>query len=201
MEKFKLRMRKGTEIKRIKDEYIIKKICEYFSISEEAVFSKSRQKDIVQARHYIIYYIYHYGDSCHSPTRIRNLFRERGGLCNHASMIYAVKRIDMDLSYSIDSNRMMLEIDNYVGIVKRDYLTIHYFMDVNKGHVLNLSNDDDSFLWKHESIQKRGNRMYLIGEYKHPEHGWLKSDDKLYDYGGYLCSGLDAKRVYEKKES
>ena len=184
---------------KIKSEYIIKKICEYFNIEEHLMFSKGRRKELVEARHYAIYYMYHYGDTLGSPSAVRDVFKNRGGITNHATVIYAVKRIEDDLSYSMDSNRKMLEIDTFIGISKRNYLTIHYFMDINKGHVINMSSEDDNILWKHESIQKRGSKLYLIGEYKHPEHGWLKSDNKFYDYGGYLCTGLDAERVYENK--
>lgn len=185
---------------KVKSEYIIKKICEYFNVEEHLVFSKWRRRELVKARHHIIYYMYHYGDTLNSPSSIRDVFKKRGGISNHASVIYAVKRIEDDLSYSMDSNRTMLEIDAFIGITKRKYLTIHYFMDINKGHVINMSHEGDSILWKHDSIQKRGSKLYLIGEYKHPEHGWLKSDNKFYDYGGYLCTGLDAERVFENNK-
>tara|TARA_R100000664_G_C2758656_1_gene147759 strand:- start:4203 stop:4769 length:567 start_codon:yes stop_codon:yes gene_type:complete len=184
---------------RVKSEYIIRKICDYFNLEESLVFSKWRKKELVKARHYIIYYMYYYGETVGSPSAIRDVFKKRGGITNHASVIYAVKRIEDDLSYSIDANRTILEIDAFVGVVKRNYLTIHYFMDVNKGHVMNISTEKNDILWKHESIQKRGNTLYLTGEYKHPEHGWLKSDNKLYEYGGYLCMGDDAERAYENK--
>lgn len=185
---------------RVKSEYIIKKICEYFNIEEHLVFSKWRRNELVQARHYIIYYMYHYGETGNSPSRIRDVFKARGGISNHASVIYAVKRIEDDLSYSMHANRTILEIDAFVGINKKNYLTIHYFMGINKGHVINISYENNNILWKHESIQKRGSKLYLTGEYKHPEHGWLKSDNKFYDYGGYLCTGLDADRVFENNK-
>ena len=197
----KKRKYKSKRIKaRVKSEYIIKRICEYFNIEEHLVFSKFRMNELVRARHYIIYYIYHYGDTGNSPSRIRDVFKNRGGISNHASVIYAVKRIEDDLSYSTEANRIILEIDAAIGVVKKKYLTIHYFMDVNKGHVINISTEHDNILWKHDSIQKRGNTLYLIGEYKHDEHGWLKSDNKLYEYGGYLCMGNEAERAYEKEK-
>jgi len=184
---------------RVKSGYIIKKICEYFNVKERLVFSKWRKKELVKARHYIIYYMYHYGETLGSPSAVRDVFRKRGGISNHASVIYAVKRIEDDLSYSVEANRTILEIDSYIGIVKKNYLTIHYFMDINKGNIINLKFGDKKITWKHESIQRRGSRIYLIGEYKHEEHGWLKCDNKLYDYGGYLCTGVDAERVYKGK--
>ena len=185
---------------KIKSEYIIKKICEYFNIEERLIFSKDRSKELVEARHYAIYYMYHYGDTGGSPSAVRDVFKNRGGISNHATVIYAVKRIEDDLSYSVDAHRKMLEIDEFIGINKRKYLTIHYFMDINKGHVINMGSEDNSVLWKHESIQRRGSKLYLTGEYKHTEHGWLKSDNKFYDYGGYLCTGLDAERVFENNK-
>ena len=60
-----------------------------------------------------------------------------------------------------------------------------------------MTSENDSILWKHDSIQKRGSKLYLTGEYKDVEHGWLKSDNKFYEYGGYLCTGRDSERVYE----
>ena len=130
---------------RVKSEYIIRKICDYFNLEES------------------LYYMYYYGETVGSPSAIRDVFKKRGGITNHASVIYAVKRIEDDLSYSIDANRTILEIDAFVGVVKRNYLTIHYFMDVNKGHVMNISTEKNDILWKHESIQKRGNTLYLTG--------------------------------------
>lgn len=186
--------------RKIKSEYIIKKICEYFDIPEQLIFSKNRRKEIVEARHYIIYYMYYYGETGGSPSSVRDVFRKKGGITNHASVIYAVKSIENELSYSTDTNRKMLEVDAFIGINKKNYLTIHYFMGINKGHVINISSEKNNILWKHESIQKRGSKLYLTGEYKHPEHGWLKSDNKFYDYGGYLCTGLDADRVFENNK-
>lgn len=185
---------------KVKSEYIIKKICDYFNVEESDVFSKSRKKEFVKARHHIMFYMYHYGDTLSSPSSIRDVFKEKGGVKNHATVIYAIKRIQDDLFYSIDANRIILEIDILVGVVKRKYLTIHYFMEVNKGHVINMVSTDDDILWKHDSIQKRGSTLYLVGEYKHPENGWMKSDNKLYDYGGYLCTGVEPDRVYEKED-
>jgi len=156
----------------IKSQYIINRICEYFGVEESGVFSKSRKKDE---------------------------FKERGSIANHATVIYAVKNIEDYMSYSVDANRQMIEIDSFMGVVKKNYLTIHYFMNISKGNVVSLSFDNKTILWKHESIQKRGDRLYLVGEYKDDKYGWVKTDNKLYDYGGYLCTGIDAERVYENK--
>lgn len=183
----------------IKSQYIINRICEYFGVEESGVFSKSRKKELVEARHFIMYYMYYYGDTGSSPSRIRDEFKERGSIANHATVIYAVKNIEDYMSYSVDANRQMIEIDSFMGVVKKNYLTIHYFMNISKGNVVSLSFDNKTILWKHESIQKRGDRLYLVGEYKDDKYGWVKTDNKLYDYGGYLCTGIDAERVYENK--
>ena len=70
---------------KVKSEYIIKKISEYFNIEESLIFSKFRRQDLVKARHYIIYYMHHYGDTLNSPSNIRNVFKEKG--CTNVSAI------------------------------------------------------------------------------------------------------------------
>lgn len=195
-------MIKGAD-RNIEEQYLISKISEYFGISSEDIFSKSRKQEFVEARHHLVYYLYYYSKSCGSPSRVRDVFYKRGGICNHATVLYAVNKIDDNLSISVDANRKILELDAHIGVIKRSYTDIYYFMGINKGDVIILNyKKDKSFLWRHDSIERRGNRTYIVGEIKNDDGSWVESKDEIYEHEGYLCYGWDADRLYvEENES
>ena len=184
----------------INSAFLTKKISEYFGIDKSDIFSKCRRQDMVEARHHLMYYLYYYGENNGSPSWVRDVFLNQGGIGSHASVIHAVKKIDNYISVSVDANRKILEIDAIVGALKKRYVDVYYFMNINKGDVLSLLyNDDSKILWRHDSIERRGNKSYVVGEIRRNEE-WVKSDDGIYEYEGHLCYGWDADRLYIDNE-
>lgn len=180
-------------------DYIIDKVSMFFDIDKSDIFSKWRLREVVEARHYIIYYLFYYGKGCnYSPNRVRTVMKDRGGLVNHASVIHAVRKINNNLDVSRESNEVMACLDVWVGVKNKSFVDIHFFMNINKGEITSFRfNDTPSgkILWRHEGIERRGSRVYIKGKI-FKDNNWIDSDSDVYQYNGTMCYGLDADKIY-----
>tara|TARA_R110001592_G_scaffold108024_2_gene302153 strand:+ start:4282 stop:4875 length:594 start_codon:yes stop_codon:yes gene_type:complete len=171
-------------------------ICEFFSITEEEFFSKSRKRTFVLARQIAMYIMRHHGNVC-TFAGIKDFFKSRNSISNHATVLYNVKAIDQELEYNKDLQEQVDIICEKLCILNRHYIDIYWFMNVEKGNKLHLQYGLDTqknILWEHDSIQRRGGRLYIKGKYKKGEQ-WVERDDMMYEEDGFICAG-DGYKVY-----
>jgi len=189
----------NVETQGLTEGYIIDKIAIFFDVEKKDIFSKLRRSDVAQARQYIMYYLYYYGVNCKfSYSDVAREMEKRGSIKNHATVIWAINKLNGLLEVSVDANQTMTELNVWVGIEKKSYVNIHYFMKVSKNDIVPLrfsSDPQGKILWRHKSIEKRGNRMYIVGEIR--KNGlWEESTEDIYQYEGLLCYGWDADKLY-----
>ena len=70
-------------------------------------------------------------------------------------------------------------------------------MNVEKGKKLHLKygiEGNKDIIWQHESIEKRGGRIYIKGRYR-KGNDWVERNDMMYEEDGFICAG-DGHKVY-----
>ena len=82
-------------------------IAEEFNITEEDLFTKSKRRQIVDAR-YLLYF------ACFNrPMRvvyIQEYMRERGYKVAHSNVIHGIGEIEKRLEYDRDYNRLLVKL-------------------------------------------------------------------------------------------
>ena len=176
---------------------IVVTVCSHYSITEKQFFSKTRKKAYVQARYIAMYLMRHHGNIS-SYCGIRDYFDSNGSVSNHATIMYAVKEMEDAMEgFNKERKRDIEEISERLCVFRRMYIDIHWFMKVNKGEKVHLKygiQGDKNIIWEHESIETRGNRIYVRGKVK--EGGeWVERDDMMYEEDGFICAG-DGHKVF-----
>jgi len=158
---------------------IVVTVCSHYSITEKQFFSKTRKKAYVQAR-YVAMYLMRYHGNISSYCGIRDYFDSNGSVSNHATIMYAVKEMEDAMEgFNKERKRDIEEISERLCVFRRMYIDIHWFMKVNKGEKVHLKygiQGDKTIIWEHESIETRGNRIYVRGKVKEGEE-WVDRHD------------------------
>ena len=89
---------------------IISKVCEHYNIEESAIQTKSRKREIVQARQIAMFLAKKYTD--HSMSKIGQFIAKR----DHATVIYACKAVEGLMQ--VDKN-FKNEIEEIEALIKR----------------------------------------------------------------------------------
>ncbi len=99
----------GKYVRNIRQEisidYIIKVVSEHFNITEEDIMSKSRKREVVQARQLVMYF---------SKNLTKNSLSAIGLQCgkkNHATVLYAIKTVEDQKEYDKKFREHMKEIE------------------------------------------------------------------------------------------
>jgi len=172
-------------------------MSEYFNVTLEQIFSKTRVRAVIDARHHLFWYAHYYGEYNGSSTLISKQYREMGGFATHATVIHAINKVNDILDYSTDANTIIKELNDLIGVENKTYVTLHFFLHKTKGTVIPLSyKGANNILWKHDGVELKGNRLYLKGDIKQNGEGWNSVNDVLYEYEGLICIGTDAERIY-----
>lgn len=183
--------------KRRVDNYnIVVSICNYFAITEEQFFSKSRKRTFAQARQIAMYIMRHHG-RVSTLIGIKDFFQFRNSIRNHATVIHAVRAIETELEYDEDLKEQIDEICEDLCISRRNYIDIYWFMNIEKGKKIHLQyglEGEKNIIWEHESIEKRGGRIYVKGRYK-KGNDWIDRNDMMYEDCGFICAG-DGHKVF-----
>jgi chromosomal replication initiation ATPase DnaA len=89
----------------------VEKICELFSIDEDTLFTKSKRRDIVDARHLLYYACYI------RPMRlvyIQEYMAEKGYLINHSSIIHGIDMVTKKIKKDKDYVNVVKEIQQCI---------------------------------------------------------------------------------------
>ena len=182
--------------KKVNNYNIVVSVCNFFCITEEQFFSKSRKRTLVLARQIAMYIMRHYGNIC-TYSGIKDFFKFRGSISNHATVLHSVRTIDMELEYNEDLEEQLETICEELSLSIRNYVDVYWFMNVEKGNKIHLKyglEGDKDIIWEHDSIQTRGGRIYIKGKYKKGQD-WIERDDMMYEEDGFVCAG-DGCKVY-----
>ena len=142
-------------------------------------------------------YIMRYHGTVSTYIGIKDFFEFRGSISNHATVIHAVSVIEAEMVYNKDLKEQVDELCEELCIHRRNYIDIHWFMNIEKGKRIHLRyglDGNKNILWEHESIEKRGHRIYIKGKYR-IGHEWIPRDDMMYEEDGFICAG-DGHKVY-----
>ena len=183
--------------RRVNNYNVVATVCEYFSITEEMFFSPTRKRTIVMARQISMYIMRHHGNVC-TLQGIRDFFKLRNSVRNHATVIHSINAIDMELEYNEDLKEQMEDICESLHIHNRVYIDIYWFMKVEKGNKIHLKyglEEQKDILWEHDSIERRSGRMYIKGKYLNRKKEWVERDDMMYEEDGFICAG-DGYKVF-----
>ena len=182
--------------RRVNNYNIVVEVCNYYCITEEQFFSKSRKRTLALARQ-VAMYIMRYHGTVSTYIGIKDFFEFRGSISNHATVIHGVKVIEIEMTYSQDLKEQVDELCDQLCIHRRNYIDIHWFMNVEKGKKVHLKyglEGDKQIIWKHEAIEKRGGRLYIKGKYR-KLNSWVGVDDFMYEDDGFICAG-NGEKVY-----
>jgi chromosomal replication initiation ATPase DnaA len=89
------------------------KCADLFSISEELLFTKSKRRDIVDAR-YLLYYM-----CSERPMRIvyiQEYMFSKGYLINHSSIIYGINQVKQRLEGDGDYRKVIKQLKSCVTV-------------------------------------------------------------------------------------
>mgnify|MGYP003148569449 FL=1 len=176
---------------------IVVAVCNYYSLTEEQFFSRRRKRIIAQARQVAMYLMRYHGN-IRTFTGIRDFFEFRGSISNHATVLYAVKIIENDMNgYNKQIKTDIENISEDLCVFRRKYIDIHWFMKINKGEKIHLQyglDGENTIIWEHDSIETRGNRIYVKGRYRKSGQ-WVDRDDVMYEEDGFVCAG-DGYKVF-----
>ena len=78
-------------------------ICEYFNVSKEAIFIKSRKKELVYVRQILSYFCYHH---CGKTYEEVGVFMGK----NHATVVYSVRMINDLIDVYLDKREEVQKI-------------------------------------------------------------------------------------------
>ena len=182
--------------RRVNNYNIVVEVCEYYCITEEQFFSKSRKRTLALARQMAMYLMRYHG-TVSTYIGIKDFFEFRNSIRNHATVMHAVKIIELELTYNKDLKEQMDELCDILYINRRNYIDIHWFMNIEKGKKVHLKygiEGEKDIIWEHDSIQKRGGRIYIKGKYRKSD-SWVDRDDFLYEDEGFICAG-NGEKVY-----
>jgi hypothetical protein len=182
--------------RRVNNYNVVVVICKFFSIQENQFFSKNRQRSYVLARQIAMYIMRHHGN-IKTYQGIRDFFKSKKSICNHATIMHGVKCIELELEYNKDLQEQVQIICDELCILNRNYIDIYWFMNVEKGNKIHLKyglETEKDIMWKHDSIQRRGGRIYIKGKYRKGAE-WIERDDMMYEEDGFICAG-DGYKVY-----
>tara|TARA_R110002020_G_scaffold465623_1_gene687143 strand:+ start:42 stop:626 length:585 start_codon:yes stop_codon:yes gene_type:complete len=176
---------------------IVVAVCNYYSLTEEQFFSRRRKRIIAQARQVAMYLMRHHGN-IRTFTGIRDYFEFNESISNHATVLYAVKTIENDMNgYNKQIKADVEAISEDLCVFRRRYIDIHWFMKINKGEKVHLQyglDGENTIIWEHDSIETRGNRIYVKGRYRKSGQ-WVDRDDVMYEEDGFVCAG-DGYKVF-----
>ena len=176
---------------------IVVAVCNYYSITEEQFFSRRRKRIIAQARQVAMYLMRYHGN-IRTFTGIRDYFEFNESISNHATVLYAVKTIENDMNgYNKQIKADVEAISEDLCVFRRRYIDIHWFMKVNKGEKVHLKyglDGEKNIIWEHNSIETRGNRVYVKGRCMKAGN-WVERNDMMYEEDGFICAG-DGHKVF-----
>ncbi len=182
--------------RRVNNYNIVAEVCIYYCITEGMFFSRSRKRTIVLARQ-VAMYIMRYHGTVSTFIGIKDFFDFRGSISNHATIIHGVKVIEVEMVYSQDLKEQVDELCEELCINRRNYIDVHWFMNVEKGKKLHLKygiEGNKDIIWEHDSIEKRGGRIYIKGRYR-KSNTWVEINDFMYEDEGFICAG-DGEKVF-----
>jgi hypothetical protein len=183
--------------RRVNNYNVVAVVCKFFSITEKLFFSNCRKRTLVLARQISMYIMRHHGNVC-TYQGIRDFFKFRNSVSNHATVMHAVKAIDMEMEYNTDLKEQVEAICEELSIHNRHYIDIYWFMKVEKGNKIHLKyglEKEKDILWEHHSIERRSGRMYIKGKYFSRNKEWIERDDMMYEEDGFICAG-DGYKVF-----
>ncbi len=98
--------------KEVSIEYIIRVVCEYFKISIELIGSKTRKREVVQARHVVMHFAKKY--TKHSLAQIG----EKCGGRDHATVLHALRTVDNIQETDKEFRKHLENIEkNFLGLL------------------------------------------------------------------------------------
>tara|TARA_R110002012_G_scaffold107391_3_gene249124 strand:+ start:2600 stop:3190 length:591 start_codon:yes stop_codon:yes gene_type:complete len=178
---------------------IVVTVCNYYGITEKQFFSRSRKKSYAQARQIAMYLMRNHGNIT-TYMGIRDYFAFNNSICNHATVMYAVKEMEDAVDGFNKEVKADIEfISEELCVFRRKYVDIHWFMKINKGEKVHLKyglEGENTIIWEHDSLETRGNRIYVKGRYRCNKAGkWIDRDDVMYEEDGFVCAG-DGHKVF-----
>ena len=87
--------------RRVNNYNIVVEVCDYYCITEQQFFSKSRKRTLALARQMAMYLMRYHG-TVSTYIGIKDFFEFRNSIKNHATVIHAVKIIELELTYNKD---------------------------------------------------------------------------------------------------
>ena len=186
--------------RRVNNYNIVSEVCRYYCITETQFFSKSRKRTIAMARQ-VAMYIMRYHGTVSTFIGIKDFFKFRHSVSNHATVIHSVNTIEMELRYNKDLKEQVDELCDLLYIHRKNYVDVHWFMNIDKGKKVHLRYGDynnmgvlidKDIIWEHDSIEKRNGRIYIKGKYN-KSGDWIETDNFLYEEDRFICSGDGAK--------
>ena len=95
--------------RRVNNYNIVSEVCRYYCITETQFFSKSRKRTIAMARQ-VAMYIMRYHGTVSTFIGIKDFFKFRHSVSNHATVIHSVNTIEMELRYNKDLKEQVDEL-------------------------------------------------------------------------------------------
>ena len=182
--------------RRVNNYNIVTEVCNYYCIDEERFFSRSRKRTLALARQVAMYLMRHHG-TVSTYIGIKDFFAFHSSIRNHATVMHSVKIIELETVYNKDLKEQVDELCDILYINRRNYIDIHWFMNVEKGKKVHLKYGmlgEKDIIWQHDSIEKRGGRIYIKGRFR-KANSWVDRNDFLYEEDGFICAG-DGERVF-----
>ena len=95
-------------------DYFVKEVCKQFLITEEDLMTKSKRRDIVDARHLLYYLCFH------RPMQIRYIQEYMGGYgyeVGHSTIIHGIDVVSDKFEADEDYQKSITEINNGVAVM------------------------------------------------------------------------------------
>ena len=95
-------------------DYFVKEVCKQFLITEEDLMTKSKRRDIVDARHLLYYLCFH------RPMQIRYIQEYMGGYgyeVGHSTIIHGIDVVSDKFEADEDYQKSITKINNGVAVM------------------------------------------------------------------------------------
>lgn len=95
-------------------DYFVKEVCKQFLINQEDLMTKSKRRDIVDARHLLYYLCFH------RPMQIRYIQEYMGGYgyeVGHSTIIHGIDVVSDKFEEDEDYQKSIAEINNGIAVM------------------------------------------------------------------------------------